>query len=60
MNALSVDGLPVFVVSMPSGPSDSFLSFVDVLKKVSSVPFMGLYDDKSGKYFLMFGEVEND
>lgn len=60
MNDLSIDGLRAFVVSLPFGPSDSFLSFVNVLKKVSSVPFMGLYDEKSGKYFLMFGEVEND
>lgn len=60
MNAKFVNGLSFFVVAMPSGPSDSFLSFIDVIKKVSSVPFMGLYDEKSGKYFMMFGEVEND
>ena len=60
MNAKFVNGLAFFVISMSSHPSDSFLSFIDVLKKVSSVPFMGLYDEKSGKYFLMFGEVNDD
>lgn len=60
MNAKFVDGLAFFVVAMPTKPSDSFLSFIDVLKKVVSVPFMGLYDEKSCKYFLMFGEVNDD
>lgn len=52
-----------FVIDIGVGkrPSSSLCSFLDFVRLHIDVPLLTVFDDKVGKYFVMFGEgVEDD